>query len=382
MRGQRDYRRFLAASLVTAFLGVVCAALAVQPGFARKLTLPNLFPFVNDSGILQTYNNNGPIDLNGPFFQSLGTNGRSCASCHLPDQGWSISADRTKARFIATAGLDPIFRTNDGSNCDHDIDTSTLEGRRRAYSLLISRGLIRVEIPAPANAEFEVTEVNNPYGCSETTTLSTYRRVLPSTNLRFISAVMWDGRQSTPPSTEKITYVTNPNDLLFDLRHQAMDATNGHAQGLFPLSAEQEHDIVNFEMGLSTAQVFDFDAGLLTNGGAKGGPVPLSTQHFFIGINDPLGENPFGTPFTPGGIWLVRRLGRPPRPPFQAGRARIARGEALFNSKPIHITGVAGLNDDLGIADIPGNMRHVSRLSQCRQSLGTGSLGHRRWRRQ
>ncbi len=35
-------------------------------------------------------------------------------------------------------------------------------------------------------------------------------------------------------------------------------------------------------------------------------------------------------------------------------RARIARGQTLFNSKPINITGVAGLNDDLNLASIPG----------------------------
>jgi len=37
-----------------------------------------------------------------------------------------------------------------------------------------------------------------------------------------------------------------------------------------------------------------------------------------------------------------------------AARAAIARGERLFNSKPIDITGVAGLNDDLGIPHIAG----------------------------
>jgi cytochrome c peroxidase len=35
-------------------------------------------------------------------------------------------------------------------------------------------------------------------------------------------------------------------------------------------------------------------------------------------------------------------------------RASIARGQTLFNSKPINITGVAGLNDDLNLASIPG----------------------------
>jgi len=32
----------------------------------------------------------------------------------------------------------------------------------------------------------------------------------------------------------------------------------------------------------------------------------------------------------------------------------VARGEELFNSKRINITGVKGLNDDLGVASIPG----------------------------
>ena len=34
-------------------------------------------------------------------------------------------------------------------------------------------------------------------------------------------------------------------------------------------------------------------------------------------------------------------------------RASILRGQALFNSKPINITGVAGLNDDLNLPSIP-----------------------------
>lgn len=35
-------------------------------------------------------------------------------------------------------------------------------------------------------------------------------------------------------------------------------------------------------------------------------------------------------------------------------RCAVARGHDLFNAKPIDITGVAGLNDDLNLAHIPG----------------------------
>ncbi|HEV7555578.1 MAG TPA: hypothetical protein VGO00_09005, partial [Kofleriaceae bacterium] len=33
----------------------------------------------------------GPQPTGSPFFLSLGTNGRSCGSCHLADQGWTIT---------------------------------------------------------------------------------------------------------------------------------------------------------------------------------------------------------------------------------------------------------------------------------------------------
>jgi hypothetical protein len=261
-----------------------------------------------------------------------------------------------KARFDATNGLDPIFRTNDGSNCNHNIDTSTVSGRAAAYSLLTSRGLIRVGIDVPANAEFEVAKVQNPYGCNETSTLSLYRRPLPATNLRALSAVMWDGRESTPPSTAKITYATNPSDLLFDLAHQSVDATLGHAQARVAPTTQQQQQIVNFEMGLATSQDYDNNAGDLSTLGANGGPLPLSQQNFFVGINDPLGGNPTGATFTPVVFTLFPAWANlDPTKPQAAAKVAIARGEQLFNSRTIHITGVGGLNDDLGVADIPGN---------------------------
>jgi len=314
--------------------------------------LPNLFPFPNQAGILQTHSTTGgDIDLTGPFFQDLGTNGRTCGSCHKPDQAWGISAEGTKQTFQRTEGKDPIFRTNDGSNCDHDIDTSTLAGRREAYSLLTSRGLIRVALAVPDSAEFSVISVQNPYGCSETSTVSTYRRPLPTTNLKFLSAVMWDGRESTPPSTQKITYETNPGDLLADLAHQALDATSGHALGTVPLSDANQKQIVDFEMSLYTAQSSSWKAGQLDSKGATGGPTNLSKQAFFVGINDPLGGNPKGTAFTSDVFDLFDSWAKEHG---NEGRASVLRGQAVFNTKRVNITGVGGLNDALNAPVIPG----------------------------
>jgi cytochrome c peroxidase len=323
---------------------------AMMTAAASGQSLPNLFPLPNRSGLLETYNvNNAPVNLTGAFFQSLGTNGRSCASCHLPTEGWSVSAAEVQLRFLLTQGLDPIFRTNDGSNCDQNIDTSTVQGRRQAYSLLLSRGLIRIALPVPegAGAEFRVENVTNRYGCSDTSTLSMYRRPLPATNLEFLSTLMWDGRESTPPSTQKITY-PDTGQLLADLAHQAKDATTGHAQGVAPTPA-QIQDIVSFETALRTAQAIDYSAGFLNARGASGGPVALASQPFFIGINDSFpasfGFNPTGAPFNPN-IFNLFNAWTNSRSP---SRASIARGQAIFNSKPITVSGVAGINDVPGL---------------------------------
>jgi hypothetical protein len=187
-----------------------------------------------------------------------------------------------------------------------------------------------------------------------------YRRPLPATNLKFLSAVMWDGRESSPQTgTQKIAYSTNPSDLLADLAHQAIDATTGHAQASAIPTSQQVQDIVNFETSLITAQAIDYRAGALNGNGASGGPIALAAQQFFVGINDPLGNNPHGTPFTADifnlyDAWASSHL--PVKDQSPAGyRASVARGQMVFNTKPINITGVAGLNDDLGVASIAGN---------------------------
>jgi hypothetical protein len=63
---------------------VVCAIGGLLTGLAASgQSLPDLFPLPNVSGFLETRNaGGGPIDLTGPFFQALGSNGRSCGTCH------------------------------------------------------------------------------------------------------------------------------------------------------------------------------------------------------------------------------------------------------------------------------------------------------------
>jgi len=115
-------------------------------------------------------------------------------------------------------------------------------------------------------------------------------------------------------------------------------------------------------MAMATAQAHDFRAGPLDVHGATGGPVTLgrqTMQDFFIGSNDPLGGNPRGEPFSPKVSSLFdgwMQHGQHPGEQNGAKRARasIVRGQALFNSKPISMTGVAGLNGELHVASIAG----------------------------
>src|SRR5262249_10271886 len=151
----------------------------------------------------------------------------SCASCHVASTGWTISPDEVQDRFFTSLGLDPIFRTVDGSNSPN-ADTSTLPARLRAFSMLLSKGVIRVGMPIPAGAEFELVGVDDPHGFASASELSLFRRPAPSTNLRFLTAVMWDGRESFAPlGTSPIKSSATPDDnaaaLFGDLKHQAID---------------------------------------------------------------------------------------------------------------------------------------------------------------
>jgi cytochrome c peroxidase len=320
--------------------------------------VPNGADSPNPGGASQTYSATGKgIDLTGPFFQNLGNNGRTCGTCHQPSDGMSVSAADVQQRFDLTQGEDPIFRTIDGSNCNHGIDVSSLEGRSAAYSLLRTRGLIRIRIAVPANANYRITNVNNQYGCNESDVISIYRRPLPTTNLRFLSTVMFDGRESTPATkTIKMSYTNYPGSLLSDLAHQSVDATINHAEGdgSRPTAAEQQ-EIVNFEMALFTAQSVGRGTGRLDTQGATGGPIALVTQPFFISINSSV--HPVVSAFEqPGGIVagdgrftpaIFNSFDAWAGLPYTDPRAAVARGQAIFNSKPINITGVAGINDDV-----------------------------------
>ncbi len=228
--------------------------------------LPNNVPFLDELGLSSTWSAAGNVDLRNDFFKQFGTNGRSCGSCHTAADGWTVSAKAVRLRFALTGGLDPIFRPVDGANSP-DADVSSVTARRAAYSMLLSHGTIRVGLPVPENAEFELIAVDDPYGHASATELSLFRRPLPAANLTLMATVMWDGRVTGATITDALSA-------------QADGATLGHAQALAPLPPAVNANVVAFESALSNAQLLTWGLGRTDAAGATGGAKNLASQDF------------------------------------------------------------------------------------------------------
>ncbi len=344
----------LRVAMAVLLLGVAAAGPAQQ-----ALMPPRADPLItrDPSGWLQTSTPGGRIDKRNPFFRSLGSNGRSCNSCHRQENGWTVSAESVQQRFEATRGTDPIFRPVDGANSPL-ADVSTYAARAAAYSMLLERGVIRVGLPMPANAEFTLTKVDDPYHYASAKELSLFRRPLPATNLIWDTAVMWDGRETFAPFKPPMDAGIDMEDIRASLASQALHAILGHEQAASAPGSDVIASIVDFESHQFTAQYFDDGAGRLNEDNGMGGAAILAQQKFWVGINDALGNAPTTEPFDPRVIRLFDDW-RDPDPSFRFdsrvwARAAIARGQQLFNSMRIEITGVAGLNDATGRAVIHG----------------------------
>ena len=89
--------------------------------------IPQFEADFDPSGLIATDQPNGATKTSAnAFFQDLGTNGRTCFTCHQPQNGWGVSAAGVQARFYTSFGTDPIFRLVDGATCPTD-DVSSID---------------------------------------------------------------------------------------------------------------------------------------------------------------------------------------------------------------------------------------------------------------
>lgn len=351
--------------------------------------LPGQQYYTNPRGVLGITQDIGTVfPRNNAFFQSLGSNGRTCATCHQPSDAMSLNTSTIAQRWNLTRGRDPLFAPVDGADCP------SRSGTPSAHSLLINRGLFRVFLPVPKTTsdlsafggeaahptEFTISVVHDPNGCNTdpkyarqvdpvtgevSQMVSVYRRPRMSANLRFMTTpgltllgkgalpnidmvtgapvvdasgnfisgnIMWDGRE---PSLES----------------QAINATLGHAQAKNPPTAQQVAEIVAYENSVFAAQVADRWAGLLTptvGSQVSGGSRYLSEQS--VGFGN----------FSVYDAWSGSPVAR---------RASIARGQALFNTRRFVIGNVAGLNN-AAVLNVPNPT--TTTCSSCHGGLHAG----------
>jgi hypothetical protein len=331
--------------------------------------IPSLQPYATPTGTVSTYTTAGTINPSGIFFTALGTNQRSCTTCHQLNQGMSLSSASVQALFTSSNGTDPLFAAVDGANCP-----TVAVGDSAGHSLMLNNGLIRIGVAPPAGAQFQIAVAQDPYGCAKVPNATTgqendsvYRRPLPATSLTSLSGVMWDTRFTLSPLNSSATLSAN---LDADLGAQAANAVATHEQGTANLSAAQLIEVEAFEEGLFTAEATDTDAGTLSSGGATGGAAALAAQNFYPGINDAFGGDPQGAAFNPVVFTLFAAWENSTNP----AQASIARGEDIFNSAPMVIENVRGLNDNAALGS-PATFAGTCGTCHDAPNIGTHSLG-------
>ncbi len=259
--------------------------------------IPNNRPLSNPLGAAATVSMHGLVNLTGEFFKAQGENGQSCATCHIPEESWSITPVTLRRLFDETKGKHPVFNSVDANN--PTMDVSTIEKRRAAYSMLLTRGVFRRGgVPRP-NSEWELIAVDDPHGFASLNHLVHWRRAMPTANFRLGSAtVNWDGASMV--GRNQIAGLTKlTNKLLTEAR-----------QGVPPPQAVID-DIMAFQTSLLTAQVSLSDIGRLDADGGLGGPDAMSKM---VIVED--------------GFHLFDAWVNSANPK----RAQIARGQEVFNS--------------------------------------------------
>jgi cytochrome c peroxidase len=358
-------------------------------------TIEKNITLADPRGGISTYQPGGATTTsgNGFFSSDITANGRSCFTCHQPQNGWEISPPQILAQFLLTRGQSALFQPIDAANCPNSPGATARFPDPRfltARTQLFNRGNFRISLNAPnplgphdesymtfsgnTNPEWVLTVAYDPFGCEldpeyglPANQLSAYRRPLPSANVAFLSQyhtgpkpanfdIMWDARE--------------PN-----LETQFINATLFHGQSNVDPDPILVTQGVLFQLGMFTAQSYNFLAGDLTGGdgsGALGGPKnlydwrqttsPACTFDVTFGLECPGVKEKQVLPFPvtlPDGTTLPSSLSvnlasqlyapfatpRTPKPMQEAQRESIARGEALFSGKVFIINKVAGLND-------------------------------------
>ena len=334
-----------------------------SPGEGR--IFPEQLDYENGSGKLRLLLTGGPLKTAGhPFFEPIGRNGRACVTCHQPADAMSLSAETARDRWEATGGKDPLFAAIDGSNCP-----TLPQGERASHSLLLNRGLFRIQRPwpvrewngQPVTPDFTIEVVRDPTGCNSgpqygpaAGNVSVYRRPRPVANMKYLLAVgfAYDPKQGFALPRDPETGAVLSGNLMADnrastLKAQMSDAAATHLQAMGPLTPAQIARIEAFERSIYTAQQISRQGGAVDEAGARGGPARLRDGS--PGALGSIGE-PVWSEFA-GWDKLADAAKASLTPEQIAFRQSVARGAKVFRDKTFLITDSAGINSRIGFGN-------------------------------
>jgi cytochrome c peroxidase len=206
--------------------------------------------------------------------QGLGGNGRSCADCHMPSEGFQLSPAAAQARFAALQAKrehnknadDPLFRPVDAD------DFRINGGNANDFSNLLENGLVRVTMPLPLNVKLIDPVSGQP---TAETSVDLWRAVMPVLNVAITGPdnvlPIW------PPAPRVPIMGQDPNgpnrqggyqhDARFgSLQEQARGALMAHAQVSVEPPQRMLDDLAAFQQTLFSSPGVEQLAGAILSG--------------------------------------------------------------------------------------------------------------------
>ncbi len=201
----------------------------------------------------------GRAAFNRRNLDTLGGNGRSCADCHMPSEGFQLSPAAARVRFDALQEKlahnknadDPLFRPVDADdfriNGDNAID----------FSNLVENGLVRVTMPLPLNVKLIDPATGEP---TDETSVDLWRAVMPVLNVAItgpdgVLPIWPNGAPRTPIMGQDPNGPNRQGGYQHDgrfgtLQEQARGALFAHAQVSVEPPAQMLDDLAAFQQTL------------------------------------------------------------------------------------------------------------------------------------
>ena len=316
--------------------------------------------FSNSSGAAATVSKTGSIDTSNAFFQSLGTNGRACVTCHdavdRVDDHAGQRAGEVQRHQRHRPDLPPQRRRQRAQPAGRH--------RRPAHDRVQHAAQPRRHPRRPADARRTPSSTWSP------STIPTGTRARRSSRC---SAARCPARtsRSSRASCGTAARPSPARPCAQNLARQANDATLGHAQASVPLTAAQQSSIVAFETALFTAQTSDSVAGSLSASPVPGRPdVPVEPGVLHRHQRS-AGRQPAEHPVHQRRVHALRQLDELRRHRHGTQKkASIARGQDIFNNQPDPHRGRRRAQRQAGHRDDQRHLHDLPRLAQRRQPLG------------